>query len=109
MNNIHKFDLTMKIREPLEGEDERDIDSFNDVLKRLEDTLTYTGNMIDSMESVITMDQESMKLESKHIIGFLKKLEKSVKHKFPYIDIDTKFDPIEDYQIEFIIKNAKLE
>ncbi|MEN8697017.1 MAG: DUF4294 domain-containing protein [Bacteroidia bacterium] len=24
-------------------------------------------------------------------------------------DIDTKFDPIEDYQIEFIIKNAKLE
>ncbi|MEJ6751146.1 MAG: DUF4294 domain-containing protein [Bacteroidia bacterium] len=24
-------------------------------------------------------------------------------------DIDTKFDPIEDYQIEYIIKNAKLE
>jgi len=24
-------------------------------------------------------------------------------------DIDTKFDPIEDYQIEHIIKNAKLE
>lgn len=24
-------------------------------------------------------------------------------------EIDTKFDPIEDYQIEFIIKNAKLE
>ena len=86
------FDLTMKIREPLEGEDERDIDSFNDVLKRLEDTLTYTDNMIDSMESVITMDKESMKLESKHIIGFLKKLEKSVKLKFPYIDIDTKFE-----------------
>ncbi|HBN03966.1 MAG TPA: hypothetical protein DD396_07970 [Bacteroidetes bacterium] len=29
--------------------------------------------------------------------------------KFYNADIDTKFDPIEDYQIEYIIKNAKLE
>ena len=29
--------------------------------------------------------------------------------KFYNADIDTKFDPIDDYQIEYIIKNAKLE
>ena len=82
--------MKMKIRESLEGENEKNIDSFKDVLKRLEDTLAYTNNIIESMESVITMDQGSLRLEPKHIISFLKKLEKSVKPKFPNIEIDTK-------------------
>ena len=65
--------MKMKIREPLEGEDERNIDSFNDILKRMDDTVKYTDNMIESMESVITMDKTSINLEPTHIISFLKK------------------------------------
>jgi signal transduction histidine kinase len=86
------FDIKMKIRESLQGENEKNIDSFKDVLKRLEDTLAYTNNMIESMESVITMDQGSLKLIPKHMISFLKKLEKSVKGKFPNTEIDTKLE-----------------